>query len=172
MSTTDRSFPSTSHVFRLPPTAAASVFDVMILDPAVATDLIPAGPLRRNEPSGYHPLRVLRATLRLPGRLHRTVDVVLELLPWSDERTELAIWTTARPRLPMERTVSAYVWSAQHALATLAELIVTGQPVAPHRGPWLADPLDEFIPISGVPEPRTAGHRRAEPWDPPVAPKN
>jgi hypothetical protein len=165
MSTTDRSFPSTSRVFLLPPSSAASVFDVMILDPAVATDLIPAGPLRRDEPTGYSPLRALPATLRLPGRRLRTVDVVLELLPWSDQRTELALWTTARPHLSVERTVSAYVWAAHHALTTLAELILTGQPVAaPDRSLRLADPLDEFIPIAGVPEPRvrTAAHRRVE----------
>jgi hypothetical protein len=129
MMTNQRSFPTTSHVFCLPPVAAAATLDVMILDPAVAADLIPAGPLHRAEPTGYSPLRSMRGTLRLPGRWDRTVDVTLELLPWSDQRTELTVWSTARPRLPVERNVGAYVWAAQHALTTLAELITTGQPV-------------------------------------------
>ena len=150
MSTNDRSFPSTSHVFTLPPAAAAAVFDVMVLDPALATDLIPAGPLRRAEPTGYSPWRVLPATLALQSRWLRPVDVVLELLPWSDQRTELALWTTARPRLPVEPTVAAYAWAAQHALATLAELIITGQPVpGPDRRLRLpaTRPADQRIPL-------------------------
>jgi len=150
MSTNDRSFPSTAHVFTLPPAAAAPVFDLMVLDPAVATDLVPAGPLRRAEPTGYTPWRVLPATLNLPGRWLRPVDVVLELLPWSDQRTELALWTTARPQLPVERTIAAYVWAAQHALATLAELIITGQPVpSPDRRPRVpaTRPADQRIPL-------------------------
>jgi hypothetical protein len=125
----NRSFPATSHVFCLPPTVAAATLDVMILDPAVAADLIPAGPLHRAEPTGYRPLRLMRGTLRLPGRWDRTVAVTLELLPWSDQRSELTISSTARPHLPVERNVGAYVWAAQHALTTLAELITTGQPV-------------------------------------------
>jgi len=149
MSTTYRSFPSTSHVFAVPPTAAAPIFDVMILDPAVAADLIPAGPLRRAEPAGYHPLRALHATLRLPGRWARTVEVKLELLPWSDQRSELTIWTTARPLLPVQRNVAAYVWAAQHALSTLAELITTGQPSVPDRRVRVS-PDEVHIPIAGI----------------------
>jgi hypothetical protein len=145
MNTSSRSFPSTSHVFCLPPTAAAPIFDLMILDPAVATDLTPAGALRRDEPTTYRPLRTLPATLHLPGRWGRSVDVILELLPWSDERSELSVWSTARPHLPTERTIGAYVWAAQHALATLAELITTGQPVNPDRRPPIA-PATPFTP--------------------------
>jgi hypothetical protein len=52
MSSTLRSCPSASHVFTLAPPATAVAFDVMILDPAVAVDLIPAGPLHRARPRG------------------------------------------------------------------------------------------------------------------------
>jgi hypothetical protein len=121
MSSTLRGYPSVSHVFLLAPMAAAAAFDVMILDPAVAVDLIPAGPLFRDQPHRYAALRKLPATLRLPGGRGRRLDVVLELLPWSEHRSELAISTTARPHLLVERSVAGYLQAANRYLSTLAE---------------------------------------------------
>jgi|GEM_PF-4770790 len=122
MSSTIHGYPTVSHLVLLAPAEAAAAFDVMILDPAVATDLIPAGSLRRAQPSGYAALRALPATLRLSGR-RRAIEVILELLPWSDHRSELAIWTSRRPHLFVARDINNYENAAARTLATLAGLI-------------------------------------------------
>jgi hypothetical protein len=153
-----RSYPSTSHVFALTPPVAAVAFDIMILDPAVAADLIPAGPLRRAQPRGYDYLRALPATLRLPGRRGRGLAVTLELLPWSDHRSELTISTTARPHLSGERTIAAYVQAAQRSLIRLAELMDAG-----HLTLDRSRCLDG---VGGSVQPAAAGHRGAAVPDP------
>jgi hypothetical protein len=119
MSATVRSYPTVSHVFAVAPPRAADVFDVMILDPAVVAYLIPAGPLLRARPGGYHALRRLPASLRLPGRRGRRIGVVLELLPWSDHRSELAIHTAQRPHLLVGRSVEPYLRAATRSLSRM-----------------------------------------------------
>jgi hypothetical protein len=153
-----RSYPSTSHVFALTPPVAAVAFDIMILDPAVAADLIPAGALRRAQPRGYDYLRALPATLRVPGRHGRGPEVTLELLPWSDHRSELAISTTVRPHLSGEGTIAAYVQAAQRSLIRLAELMDAGH-LTLERSRCLNR-------VGGSGQPAAAGHRGAAVPDP------
>jgi hypothetical protein len=114
--------PVVSHLVNLPPVAAADAFDVMILDPALAQFLIPAGALIKARPMRYDALRVLPATLFL-GRRRRTLSVVLELLPWSAHRTELALRSTDRSWLPGGRGVPVYRAAATAALEVLTGLI-------------------------------------------------
>jgi len=120
MNSSIRSYPHVSHIFSLAPPTAAVAFDVMLLDPSVAAHLTPTGELFRAE-AGCDHLRACRAQLHPTGRRGRTVDVVLELLPWSDHRCELTIRTDARPHLLIERATAAYLKAAHRALSTLAE---------------------------------------------------
>jgi len=136
MSATVRGYPSVSRVFAVDPPRAADAFDVMILDPAVAAYLIPAGPLLRARPTNYDALRRLPATLRLPGRRARRIGVVLELLPWSNRHSELAIHTAQRPHLLVQRSVESYLRAATRSLSTLADLVDTQHLAAdPTRDP-------------------------------------
>ena len=162
-----RGYPSVSHVFAVDPPTAADVFDVMILDPAVATDLVPAGPLWRARPGRYDALRKLPATLRLPGRSGRTLEVVLELLPWLDHRSELMMWTAHRPHLMVDRSIDSYVRAAADSLATLADLLDTQHRPADPR--WNPEGLEAARVLAEMeqraallPEPRRilAGHGR------------
>jgi hypothetical protein len=129
MSSTVHGYPTVSHVFTLPPETAAAALDVMILDPAVADRLLPTGALRRARPGGYGALRKLPGVLLLPGRLTR-IEVILELLPWSAQRTELAIWTTHRPSLLRVPSVAAYLDAAHRTLTTLEHLMEPADPEA------------------------------------------
>jgi hypothetical protein len=146
-------YPNVSQVLDVDPQTAAEAFDVMILDPAIAADLIPAGPLLRARPARYDAWRRLPATLRT-GRRGHGVGVVLELLPWSNSRSELAISTARRPGLLLERSVQAYLRAATRSLGTLAELLGSARPVAGVDG-WAARPAPEPGAWVGVlPEPR------------------
>jgi len=140
MSATARSYPSVSHVFAVDPPRAAHAFDVMILDPAVAAYLIPAGPLLRARPTNYAALRRLPATLRFPGRHARRIGVVLELLPWSNRHSELAIHTNERPHLLVARSVESYLRAATRSLSRLADLVDTQHLAADPR--WDPDRLE------------------------------
>ncbi len=130
MSDVARTYPTASHVFALAPAAAAEAFDVMILDPALALRLTPAGAMTRSPYAGYRPLRALPATLHLPGRGARTLPVTLELLPWSDGRTELTIWSKKRPGLFVHHSVAAYLHATRESLTTLAELLTSDLVIA------------------------------------------
>lgn len=123
MSDAQRSYPTVSHVFALAPQAAAVAFDVMLLDPAMGSALTPTEPVTRAEENGYRPMRKVNATLQLPGRRRRTLPVTLELLPWSETWTELAIWCPSRPGIPLERNVAAYLAGGHRALKTLSALM-------------------------------------------------
>lgn len=125
MSDVARSFPTTTHVFVLAPMAAAEAFDLMLHDPAMAPILTPAGPISYYPMQGYRPLRAVPAALRLPDRRNRTLEVILELLPWSESRSELAIWSKSRPGILAERSVAAYLQAAHRSLETLASLLDT-----------------------------------------------
>jgi hypothetical protein len=149
-------YPNVSQVFDVDPQTAAEAFDVMILDPAIAADLIPAGPLVRARPTRYDAWRRLPATLRQAGGRGRGVGVVLELLPWSNTRSELAIHTAQRPGLMAERSVQAYLRAATRSLDTLAELLGTARDLAdPLIDGWEARLPTEFGHRGrALPEPR------------------
>lgn len=122
MSDVARSFPTASHVFVSAPAAAAETFDLMILDPAMTSTLTPTGPVTSGLLSGYRPIKAVPATLHLPGR-HRPLAVRLELLPWSQSRSELTMWSRTRPGIFLERHVAAYLEAAHASLRTLAGLL-------------------------------------------------
>jgi hypothetical protein len=117
-----RSYPTVSQVCMLAPETAAAALDVMILDPAVTAHLLPTGALQRARPTGYQALRRLPAALLLPGRRGR-IAVTLELLPWSQQRCELSIWTTDRPTLLRAGSTKAYLEAAHRSLTTLQDLM-------------------------------------------------
>lgn len=150
MSNVARSYPTTSHVLVLAPTAAAEAFDVMIHDPSVAAILTPAGPISFYPMNGYRPLRELSAGLRLPGRYNRTLDVTLELLPWSESRSELVIWSNSRPGIFPSRSVSTYLHAAHEALAALAALLAADPVVAaaPRHGSFLPAARDRKTSVA------------------------
>jgi len=89
----------------------------------MAPILVPTGPVSLYPIQGYRPLRAVSAGLRLPGRRVRTLTVTLELLPWSECRTELAIWTNASAGVLADRNVAAYLNAAHRSLKTLAALV-------------------------------------------------
>jgi hypothetical protein len=142
MSDVQRSYPTVSHVFALAPEAAAVAFDVMLLDPAMASTLTPTEPVTRAAMNGYRPMRRVNATLQLPGRHRRTLPVTLELLPWSETWTELAIWCPSRPGIPLERNVAAYMAGGHRALQTLSALMGS-RPATAH-----APRRRRFLPVA------------------------
>jgi hypothetical protein len=127
-----RCCPNVSHLVALAPQAAATTFDLMILDPALGELLLPAGPLVRANPDRYDALRILPARLALPGRRNASMGVLLELLPWSDRRSDLTISCTANSRLPLGIGPVRYREAADAALDVLARLIESGT-VRPNR---------------------------------------
>jgi hypothetical protein len=138
------SHPNVSHLVDLPLEAAAAAFDVMILDPALTDALIPAGALVKARPVRYDALRRLPAVLRLGPRRRTTMSVVLELLPWSDHRSDLAIHSVDRSWMPIGRSVERYRIAAEHALDVLARLMES-RPTPPDRR------LSAWIPSAGSP---------------------
>jgi hypothetical protein len=165
-----RCCPNVSHLVALAPQAAAATFDLMILDPALGELLLPAGPLVKANPDRYDALRVLPARLALPGRRNASMGVLLELLPWSDHRSELTISCTANSRLPLGIGTTRYREAADAALDVLARLIESGT-VRPNRrvparaahaagrGPGITGPavLTGPVPPRSTPD----GERRA-----------
>jgi hypothetical protein len=132
MYSSSRNCPTLSHLVNLSPAGAANAFDVMILDPALAAWLIPAGALVKARPVRYDALRVLPAALFVGRRRQATMSVILELLPWSDHRSELALRSTERSWLPICRGVADYRAAGAGALEVLARLL-EARSVAPHR---------------------------------------
>lgn len=149
-------YPNVSKVVDVDPQTASEAFDAMILDPAIAADLIPAGALLRARPTRYDAWRRLPATLRATGRRGHGLEVVLELLPWSNSRSELAISTVQRPGLMAERSIAVYLRAATHSLETLAELLRTARTVTdPIEHGWDARVATELPQPAGLlPEPR------------------
>jgi hypothetical protein len=132
MHASHRFCPNVSHLVALAPQAAATTFDLMILDPALGELLVPAGPLVKANPQRYDALRILPARLSLPGRRNASVGVLLELLPWSDHRSDLTISCPANSRLPLGIGPVRYCEAAEAALDVLARLIEAGT-VRPNR---------------------------------------
>jgi hypothetical protein len=149
------SYPTVSHLVNLSPDLAAGAFDVMILDPAFAQRLITAGPLRKAQPLRYDALRVLPAMLSVGRRKRATISVALELLPWSDHRSELSLRSVNRSRLRIGPGVAQYRAAAVGALEVLAGLLESRQ-VGPGRGAgWAA--VDPGLLIGAAPAQRGAG---------------
>ncbi|HEX3827706.1 MAG TPA: hypothetical protein VHV82_10585 [Sporichthyaceae bacterium] len=139
---------------------AANAFDVMILDPALAQWLVPAGALVKARPLRYDALRVLPATLYVGRRRQTTTSVILELFPWSDHRSELAMRSADRSWLPVGPAAGQYRVAGAGALEVLARLLESLSVAPPSRvGVPGREPMDAGTLIGTAPPQRHGGSR-------------
>ena len=125
----DRVYPFLSRLLDLPPDPAAVSFDFALSHLGSAGALVVEGPVGRATPAGYGPLRPAPGQV-FPSRWPQPrVPVVVELLPWSDRRSELALMPVNRrwPE-PGRRWVRAYVTAADNVLGLLGALMLTPRP--------------------------------------------
>lgn len=125
----DRLYPFLSRLLDMPPDAAAISFDFALSHLGRAGALVVDGPVRRATPVGYGPLRTAPGQV-FPSRWPQPrVPVVVELLPWSHRRSELALMPLGRrwPE-PGRRWVRAYVTAADDVLDLLGALMLTLHP--------------------------------------------
>ncbi len=158
MYSSSRYYPTLSHLVNLSSAGAANAFDVMILDPAFAEWLVPAGALVKARPLRYDALRVLPAKLYVGRRRQTTTRVILELFPWSDHRSELAMRSADRSWLPIGRSVAEYRTAGVGALEVLAGLLESRSAAPRSRvgvpGP---EPTDGGTLIGAAPTQRHGG---------------
>lgn len=125
-----RSYSFVSTVVSLPPRQAGVAYDFALSHLGLDGRLVVDGPLERAEPAGpYRALRSAPATLYVSRRARSGVPVRLELLPWSEGRTELALVPTSRRRAPVaDRRLSAYGRAAGCTLTLFATLMLAPPP--------------------------------------------
>jgi hypothetical protein len=158
MYSSPRHYPTLSHLVNLSSAGAANAFDVMILDPALAEWLVPAGALVKARPLRYDALRMLPATLYVGRRRQTTTNVILELFPWSDHRSELAMRSAGRTWLPIGPGVAEYRTAGAGALEVLARLLDSRSGARRHRvGVPGREPMDAETLIGTAPTQRHGG---------------
>jgi hypothetical protein len=158
MYSSSRYYPTLSHLVNLSSAGAANAFDLMILDPALAERLVPAGALVKARPLRYDALRVLPATLYVGRRRQTTTKVILELFPWSDHRSELAMRSAERSWLPIGPGVAEYRTAGASALEVLARLLESRSIATRHHvGVPGRGPMDAGTLIGAAPTQRHGG---------------
>ncbi len=129
------SYPFVSRLVPLPPDLAAMALDFALAHPDEAGPLSLDGPVGRpdNRESGNRGYQALR---RAPGRLFpgrrrgRGVAVILELLPWSAGKSELALVPALPPRFGLgDRRERAYLQAADAALVIVAGRVLALEPL-------------------------------------------
>lgn len=144
------SLPVISRLTRVPPELAAVAFDVVLADlPLVggstAVLLTPSGRLevapaiRTAADHKYVPLRQARGSLRL--RRRPSIDVTVDVLPWSARCSEIMLSSDSRSGSRHLLTTRQFVQAAEDVVGVLSQAIEQW-PLGFLGG--LADPLDDL----------------------------
>ena len=93
------------------------------------------GPVTDRQPAGYLALRTAPGVLRPAGWVSCPVSVELEVLPWSESRSELGLIARARTSwsAPTHRAQQAYLRAAHDVLDVLGRALEAPPPEWLHR---------------------------------------
>jgi hypothetical protein len=127
-------FPFVSRLVALAPLDARAAFDAAADGqwPCTGARLVLGRPDRVVARPHYAPCRRVRGTL-FPDAGRRGLPVVVEVLPWSDDRVELGITVVERPRQFGRRLARAYLGAAPGLLDCLADGLERVRPLVPPR---------------------------------------